>query len=183
MNNVLTNVNTNVMISLEVATDNQIKIKRRLKIMYFKNVKNLEELKKAYKDLCKKHHPDKGGSTEIMQVINNEYQELFKTLKMNEEMAGEFTNIMSDLMSMDEVEIEIIGTWIWLSGNTYANKDKIKALGFKWSKKSSMWYHKPTAQGEEQEGNNYKRAYGIDIARANYGSETLKSSSKPKHLS
>lgn len=150
---------------------------------YFTKVTTIEELKKAYRELSKLYHPDKGGDAEIMKVVNNEYEELFKNLKVSEEVAGEFTNIMNDLINIDDLEIEIIGSWVWLSGNTYANKELIKGLGFKWSKKSKMWYHKPTVEGQEQEENNYKRAYGVDIARANYGSETIKTSKRdPKHL-
>ncbi|MFR5556270.1 MAG: hypothetical protein ACLTKE_05090 [Coprococcus sp.] len=37
---------------------------------YFKNVKSFEELKKQYKELLKKHHPDNGGDVEAMKEIN-----------------------------------------------------------------------------------------------------------------
>lgn len=49
---------------------------------YFKNVNSLEELRKQYRDLLKKYHPDcPNGSTEATQEINAEYEELFKLLK------------------------------------------------------------------------------------------------------
>lgn len=32
-----------------------------------------QELKSTYRKLVKKYHPDKGGSTEIMKIINYEY--------------------------------------------------------------------------------------------------------------
>ena len=41
----------------------------------------LEELKKLYRKLSREHHPDVGGSDEIMKLINKEYSELFKELK------------------------------------------------------------------------------------------------------
>lgn len=34
---------------------------------YFENVKTLDELKKQYRRLAMKYHPDMGGSTEAMQ--------------------------------------------------------------------------------------------------------------------
>ena len=37
----------------------------------------LEDLKKLYRELAMKHHPDRGGDLEIMQTINNEYDILF----------------------------------------------------------------------------------------------------------
>ncbi len=48
---------------------------------YFKDVNMLEELRKQYKELLKKHHPDNGGNVSDMQEINAEYDQLFKALK------------------------------------------------------------------------------------------------------
>ena len=48
---------------------------------YFKNAETLEQLRKQYKDLLKKHHPDNGGNLTDMQEINAEYDRLFKVLK------------------------------------------------------------------------------------------------------
>ena len=49
---------------------------------YFKDVNTLEELRKQYRDLLKRFHPDNAnGSTEATQEINAEYDRLFKVLK------------------------------------------------------------------------------------------------------
>lgn len=49
---------------------------------YFKNVETLEELRKQYKELLKKYHPDNpNGSTKATQEVNAEYDNLFKVLK------------------------------------------------------------------------------------------------------
>lgn len=49
---------------------------------YFKDVNSLEELRKQYKELLKKYHPDNPqGSTEATQDINAEYDKLFRLLK------------------------------------------------------------------------------------------------------
>ena len=51
-------------------------------MIYFKPMpETLEELKKVYRKLSREHHPDVGGSDEIMKLINSEYTELFKILK------------------------------------------------------------------------------------------------------
>ncbi|MCI8939406.1 MAG: DnaJ domain-containing protein [Dorea sp.] len=45
---------------------------------YFNNVQTLDELRKQYKDLLKKYHPDnENGSEEITKAINTEYERLF----------------------------------------------------------------------------------------------------------
>ena len=41
---------------------------------YFKNIHSLAELKKVYRRLALENHPDKGGSTEVMQQINVEFE-------------------------------------------------------------------------------------------------------------
>ncbi len=49
---------------------------------YFVNVATLEELRKQYKKLIKKYHPDNAfDSDEDMKAINLEYEGLFKILK------------------------------------------------------------------------------------------------------
>lgn len=45
---------------------------------FFDKVRTPEEAKALYRELAKKYHPDKGGSTEIMQAINNQYQQFLK---------------------------------------------------------------------------------------------------------
>ena len=37
---------------------------------YFNNPETLEELRKQYKELLKKYHPDNGGSEEVTKAIN-----------------------------------------------------------------------------------------------------------------
>ena len=40
---------------------------------------------------------------------------------------------------MDDIEIEIIGCFVWVTGNTKLYKEKLKELKFQWhSKKNSM---------------------------------------------
>lgn len=53
-----------------------------MKTTYFKNIETLEELRKQYKELLKKFHPDiLHGSTETTQEVNAEYDHLFSILK------------------------------------------------------------------------------------------------------
>ena len=59
---------------------------------YFKDVNTLEELRKQYKELLKKYHPDNAnGSTEATQEINAEYDRLFKVLKDKHESKSDKT--------------------------------------------------------------------------------------------
>lgn len=48
---------------------------------HFVNVQSLDELKRQYRTLALDNHPDKGGSKEKMQEINNEYETLYEYWK------------------------------------------------------------------------------------------------------
>lgn len=67
------------------------------------------------------------------------------------------------------IKIEICGSWIWVSGNTYPNKCKLKDTGFKYSKNKGMWYW--------HNGNGYRkhgrRELSIDKIRSVFGSKEL----------
>lgn len=130
---------------------------------YFKNVDTLEELRKQYKELLKKYHPDnENGSTEVTQAINTEYEKLFKVLKDRHEskttgsdkdkttfdnMKYDFSEdaklreVLQQIISFSNINIEIVGCWIWVDGATYEYKDSLKTLGFKWAREKKKWYY------------------------------------------
>lgn len=144
---------------------------------YFANCKTLEELKKEYRKLGKLHHPDCGGDEKVMVEINNEYDIMFPKLKnkhMNKdgkiyeketnETADEFKDIITALMRMQGVTAEVIGSFIWVTGNTKPYKDILKNLGFKWHSKKSCWYKSP--DGYRRHG---KSQYSMGEIREMYG--------------
>lgn len=125
---------------------------------YFTNCKNIEDVKETYRKLAKKLHPDCGGDAEEFKKMMAEYTVIFKRLKNVHRTANKaeqaeqeshteyqetpemFADIINKVIFMDGVEIEIVGSWVWLSGNTYAYKEDIKAAGFFWSSKHKKWY-------------------------------------------
>jgi hypothetical protein len=65
---------------------------------------------------------------------------------------------------MDNIIIEVIGCFIWLTGNTKIYKTKLKELKFNWHSKKIAWYLKP----EDYKKRNHKD-YNLDEIRAMYG--------------
>lgn len=141
--------------------------------------KTLEELKKQYRKLVFQHHPDKGGNAEQMKAVNNEYDTLFKLLKdvhqtkdgetytarnTSAETADHFKDLINELMKMDNIEIEIIGCFVWVTGNTKAHKEKLKELKFMWHSKKLAWYLKPESYKRKS-----RRNYEFDEIRQMYG--------------
>jgi len=47
---------------------------------------------------------------------------------------------LQKIINFDGVNIEIVGQWIWISGNTFAYKKEFKEAGFKWAKNKCAWY-------------------------------------------
>lgn len=146
---------------------------------YLNGIKTLEELKKAYYKLAMKLHPDRGGDVEEMKVLNNEYDAWFKRVshihtnkagetyeKKTEEKPSEFKSIIDELMKMHGITIEVIGCFIWVSGDTKPNKDKLKEMKFKWHKEKECWYKSPSWY---RKYNNNR--YSMDEIRSMFGSK------------
>jgi curved DNA-binding protein CbpA len=115
---------------------------------YFVNIETLEDLKKAYRKLAFELHPDRNGGNDVeFKVMVNQYDELFKKLQNKSTNAAEkeedinlYKDIIDSLMRFEGIEIDVVGSWIWLSGNTFTFKDAIKALGFLWSSGKKRWF-------------------------------------------
>lgn len=150
---------------------------------WFKNPETLEDLKKQYKRLALKHHPDLGGNTQEMQEINTEYEVLFVRLKdthknaegefyqsrtATTETASEFMDIIEKLIHMDGIEIEVCGSWVWVTGNTKPHKEALKALAFRWSINKSAWYFH-----RDKYRKRGKKSLTLDEIRGFYGSEKI----------
>lgn len=151
---------------------------------YFNNVKDLSELRKQYKEFLKIHHPDNGGNVADMQEINAEYDILFRMLKnrhdskaaddkqteynanmYDRENDKALREVLEKIINFNGIEIEIIGQWIWLDGNTYPYKKELKEIGFKWASQKKMWYW----HGETFKKKSHK-TISIDEIRNYYGS-------------
>ena len=150
---------------------------------WFNNPQTLEELKKQYKQLVFKHHPDKGGKTSDMQEINAEYDSLFARLKNvhksadgktytareeTKETPEAFREILEKLIHLDGIEIEICGSWLWITGNTYANRDTLKSLHFQYSKNKNAWYYH-----EEGYRKLSRKSFTLEQIRDLWGSEKV----------
>lgn len=159
---------------------------------YFKDINTLEELRRQYKKLLRKYHPDNPqGSTEATQAINAEYDKIFKVLKdKHDKQTADSTagkNNTYDNMKYDYAEdeklrevfqsiinfvginIEIVGCWIWVDGSTYEYKDRLKALGFKWAREKKKWYFHTEAFRKTS-----NKKLSMNDIRSYYGSTKVK---------
>ena len=163
---------------------------------YFKDINTLEGLRKQYKELLKKFHPDNpNGSTEATQEINAEYDKLFQILKDKhdskadrqgykssyEDMRYNFDEdeklreVLSKIITFTGINIEIIGNWIWIDGDTYGYKDEVKAMGFKWAREKKKWYFHTEAFRKKSH-----KKLSIDDIRNYYGSTEVETEGRKR---
>ena len=124
---------------------------------YFTFCKTAEDCKQLYKRLCKKLHPDCNpgrDTTKEFQEMQAEFERAFNRLKSihvnaagetyekeTTETAAEFMDMVAALLRIDGINVELCGSWFWITGNTKEHKEELKALGFKWSSKKCAWYY------------------------------------------
>ncbi len=104
-----------------------------------------EELEEAKREAPKAQEP-----AEPMRDLAPEFGEGLVTVReWAESLAG--------------VHVDTVGSWLWVTGDTRAHKDALKAAGFLFSAKKGAWYWKPAGSAPK-------------TRRARYGSvDALKS--------
>ena len=154
---------------------------------YFKDCKTAEDVKSRYRELAKKLHPDCGGDAEQFKAMMNEYKDAFERLKsIHVNQAGEtyekettetpeaFAEIINKVIHFDGVHVEIIGSWVWLTGATMLYKEEIKAAGFWWSKTKKAWYWNGSDQKTRRRGR-----YSMEGLRNHWGTVHLDPDPQP----
>jgi len=114
--------------------------------------KTEDGLKKAYRAACLKHHPDKGGNEEIMKLVNAAYAFLKKcdtwwtgeqarAAKKQTPLTETMQDIIDRLKGLPGIKIEIIGSWLWVSGLTYNHASVLKNCRMRFSGNKKAWYY------------------------------------------
>jgi hypothetical protein len=155
-------------------------------MIYFCNCKTIDEIKTLYRSLAKIHHPDMGGSTETMQVINSEYAfacakilkgENVGSLETEEEIlkAEKYREALEKIIPLDGIIIELVGAWIWVTGNTYPHRAILKAGGYMFAHKKVAWYFRT----DEFKTHN-RHQLSLEQIKTKYGSKDLSNYSAEK---
>lgn len=140
---------------------------------------NLDEVKATYKKLAKAHHPDLGGDTQTMQEINKEYAFASAKVIKGENLSAEDTEreilqseayreALEKIIHLQGITIELVGYWIWVTGDTRPHKAELKGAGFFFASKKLAWYFRT---GEYKVSKGGKKS--LDEIRAKYGTEVI----------
>lgn len=163
-----------------------------MKYTYFQECRNQEEAKARYRELVRKHHPDAGGDTRTMQDINNEYA-TFKARGATaeaknrqrtahaegkksaadyhdlNEVSEQIRTMILFALNLQGVEVELMGLWVWLTGETKQHREAFKAWNeansaqrWKWSPNKKAWYFAgvPTFNRKKTTLDEIRNAYG-----------------------
>lgn len=154
---------------------------------YFNDCTTAEELKKAYHKAAAQLHPDNGGSEDEFKKMQGDYTAAFSRLKFThktasgetyqketQETAAEFMDIIDKIIHMEGAKIEIIGSWIWVSGNTMIHKETLKNAGFWWSKAKKAWYYNGEKEYKRRRGN-----YTMKKLREKWGTREIDPDPRP----
>ena len=133
-----------------------------------------QEIKAAYKKLAKKYHPDLNPLGEdMMKIINEAYETLSNYQPGDAEFVkktslDKIEEVLQELLKLPNIELEIIGTWIWVFGDTKTHKDTLKSLGLNWSSSKKRWYY----SGQKKK---FRRGSGKSFGeiRVKYGSQKV----------
>lgn len=151
------------------------------KLVFFKDCKDLNEVKMTYKTLAKANHPDKGGDVEIMKAINAEYETACKLVMKKEGFTSEqfesdlldlnaYRDAVNAIIHLDDLIIELVGKWVWVTGNTRTHKDILKGAGYFYASKKQAWYFRTA---ENKVGR--KSGQSLDSIKSKYGSVSVSS--------
>lgn len=155
---------------------------------YFKDCKTLEEVKKLYKKLAKENHPDLGGSDAIMQEINTEYAfataRIVAGYKMSAEeteqemhFSEEYRKIIEQIIHLPGIVIELVGLWIWVTGETKPVHKELSAAKLFYASKKKAWYYRSDHLKAKRGGKK-----SLDEIRSKYGSEVVKNKDRYKSI-
>lgn len=163
-------------------------------IDYFAGCATSEDVKKRYRELCKTWHPDLGpqeenaARTAKMQEINAAYARASAGYRQEEmrQRARQYgrpeptqqdyadaaavderiRQAIEQIITLDGLEIEICGLWVWVGGETKRHREALKAAAYRWAPQKEKWYF----AGVPGAG---RGKFSMDDIRDRYGSQRV----------
>jgi len=134
----------------------------------------------AYRRAAMKYHPDRNPAGLVMMKAVNAARDALADFRGNlnhsEQAAsygGDLNDAISHLLHSVGLNLEICGSWLWVTGETKAHKDVIKAYEtesgnkFRWHSKKTAWYFAPNDfKGRRK----FRGNKSMDDIRDTYGS-------------
>lgn len=149
-----------------------MKISDALAILDLESGATEEEVRAAFKKAAKKYHPDiNPAGAEMMKLVNAAFDALkdgADTTTQEDVQTGYGDELNAALMAIIDLpglDIEICGSWIWVSGATRPHKDALKAAKFRWASAKKKWNFRPAGWKSKSRGRT-----SMEDIRTKYGS-------------
>ncbi len=137
-------------------------------------------IKKAYRQLALKFHPDiNPNDGEYMKIVNLAFEVLMNNIHKIEmdEINPEEPSVLDSIIKVFEnikhfpgIKAEVCGNWLWVSGNTYKYRKELKAEGLLFAPKKKEWYWRPA-----QYHSSNRQEWSKDDIRNHYQSVNMES--------
>ena len=131
-----------------------------------------ETVKKAYHTAAMKYHPDiNPAGLEMMKIINTAFESLkdftgsIDAERSEQDYPEALNAAINAIITLDGLMIEICGAWVWVTGNTRAHKETLKANGYRYAGKKKAWHFRPDNWKSASHGKTT-----LDTIREKYGS-------------
>jgi len=139
-------------------------------------IHNASDLETAYRTLCEQYASENDSS--ITKRIQAEYEVLTHLIEEGEE--DRYQQLQAGDNELDQqliaqylkvydlpLTIEIVGTWIWVSGDTRPQRQALKAAKFFWSHEKKMWYWRHASR------RGWKSGKTLDEIKQKHGTRTM----------
>lgn len=145
----------------------------------FKDCRSWDDAKTLFRKLSKKMHPDLGGTHEAFIELKRQFENFRPPFSKENEFSNaefdkrKFADIVELLKDLDNVTISFVGSFIWIEGNTYSQKDKIKSISLpgynkaRYAGKKKAWYFSPIDYSKKS-----GKVYELDKIKEMFGSES-----------
>lgn len=115
---------------------------------------------------------------EILLALKTEYSTLMNVLSDSKpivEAVKKETSTLSDVIKTlqekvnpEGLRLEIVGKWLWLTGATFAVKEALKELGFRYSPDKKSWYWR-----SESDRSSNEKPIPLDMIKEKYGASLV----------
>lgn len=108
-----------------------------------------KDIKAAYRKAALKYHPDRNPlGAELMKAVNAAFDVLMANIdKINQfqstdeharyNYGDDLEKVLNVLSGLSGLVFEVIGNWVWISGETITHKETLKEIGCKWRQRKN----------------------------------------------
>jgi len=119
---------------------------------FFNGCLSLNEVKQRYLTYACRFHPVKGQDPIQLFMTRMEYHQIprdpvYAFQQCSPDIQADYLNFpdVVDKLIGWQLEVEMIGSWLWVYGNTYRHREALNQMCFIYEKIKQAWYYRPAS--------------------------------------